>query len=83
MIRNGLAHSQQLYLLQVRQSQFSILMMDVDENQTSPLSVELQTLSTLVEQSPEALASGSQDIQNAAIQAAKHIFDLCMPNSFL
>lgn len=59
---------------------YFIPIMDVDETQTPLLPVELQTLSTLLEQSPEALASGSQEIQHAAIQAAKHIFDFCMSN---
>lgn len=57
--------------------------MDVDETQMPPLPIELEGLSTVLEQSLEALASGSQEIQNAAIQAARHIFDLCMLNSCL
>ena len=37
---------------------------------------ELNNLSTLVEKSPERLASGSEDFRLAALQAAKYVFDM-------
>lgn len=37
----------------------------------------LAELSRTVEKNPEDLYSGSSDIQNAALQAAKFVFDLC------
>lgn len=43
----------------------------------SSIPTEFQQLSTLLEESPESLASGNPDIQNAALNATKYIFDLC------
>lgn len=37
---------------------------------------ELNNLSILVEKSPERLASGSEDLRLAALQAAKYVFDM-------
>lgn len=42
----------------------------------TPTIPELSNLTKAVER-PENLASGSQEIQNAALGAAKYIFDLC------
>ena len=36
----------------------------------------LALLSTRLDQSPESLATGNADIQLAALQAAKYVFDL-------
>ncbi|CAL1715634.1 unnamed protein product [Somion occarium] len=43
-----------------------------------PLPVELQSLSIRLEDSPEALATGDKDLQVAALQAAKYVFDLAL-----
>ncbi|KAF8973955.1 U3 small nucleolar ribonucleoprotein complex, subunit Mpp10 [Flammula alnicola] len=43
---------------------------------SSELPPEFQKLSTLLEDSPETLALGNQEIQAAALNAVKHIFDL-------
>ena len=42
-----------------------------------PLPLELQSLSNLLEEYPETLALGNQDIQATALNATKYTFDLC------
>ena len=39
---------------------------------------ELETLSNLVEETPEKFASGSEEIRAAALSAAKFVYDLGM-----
>lgn len=48
-----------------------------DVAETRQLLPQLKTLSDLVEDHPECFASGSQDVQAAALDAAKFVFDLC------
>ena len=50
----------------------------LDGEQAFGMPLEFQKLSTLLEDCPETLASGNLDIQTVALNAAKHIFDLCM-----
>ena len=40
------------------------------------LPLELLDLSTRLEQQPEALATGDEELQIAALKAAKHVFDM-------
>lgn len=45
---------------------------------------KLAKLSTCVDEQPESLVTGSKDIQLAALQAAKYVFDLgTVPLGFL
>lgn len=46
-------------------------------NPDVPLPPELQNLSNLLEESPETLALGNQELQAAALNATKYAFDLC------
>ena len=46
-------------------------------NPDVPLPSELQNLSNLLEECPETLALGNQELQAAALNAAKYVFDLC------
>ena len=39
---------------------------------------ELSSLSSAIEANPESFATGDKDIQDAALAAAKYIFDLSM-----
>ena len=48
-----------------------------DNSNDVVLPPELQSLSTLLDESPESLASGNAAIQAAALNATKHTFDLC------
>lgn len=41
------------------------------------LPLELQSLSNLLEEFPETLALGNQDLEAIALNAAKYAFDLC------
>lgn len=55
---------------------------DIQTNETDiskdvVLPPDLQTLSALLDESPESLAIGNSAIQTAALNATKHIFDLC------
>lgn len=49
----------------------------MDGSQDVSLPLELQSLSNLLEESPETLASGNQDLQASALNATKYTFDLC------
>ena len=49
--------------------------MDSD-TETFELPSELSKLSSLLEEKPESLASGDKEIEEAALAAAKYIFDL-------
>ena len=40
------------------------------------LPIELGHLASLIDEKPEAYASGDKDIQDAALAAAKYIFDM-------
>lgn len=40
------------------------------------LPLELLNLSTHLEKKPEALATGDEELQIAALKAAKHVFDM-------
>ncbi len=42
------------------------------------LPADFRQLSTLLEDSPETLASGNPEIRNAALNPTKYIFDFCM-----
>ena len=42
----------------------------------STLPEQLLELSSCIDERPEALATGSKDLQVAALQAAKYVFDL-------
>ncbi|PPQ88642.1 hypothetical protein CVT25_010218 [Psilocybe cyanescens] len=46
------------------------------DSQDLTLPPQLQKLSTLLDESPESLASGDSELYAAALDAAKHIFDL-------
>lgn len=46
-------------------------------NPDVPLPSELQNLSNLLEECPETLASGNQELQTTALNATKYVFDLC------
>lgn len=48
-------------------------MTDVEDIQLPP---ELSNLSTIVDASPEVLATGSSDLQSTALNATKFIYDL-------
>ncbi|KAF8168067.1 U3 small nucleolar ribonucleoprotein complex, subunit Mpp10 [Crassisporium funariophilum] len=50
----------------------------MDVNQDNSLPVELRTLSILLEESPEGLATGSQDLHAAALNAARYVFDVSL-----
>ncbi len=39
---------------------------------------QLENLSKLIGEKPEALATGSEDLQNAALHATKFVYDLGM-----
>jgi predicted solute-binding protein len=56
-------------------SSFYCLLMD--GNLDVPLPLELQSLSNLLEEFPETLALGNQELQAAALNATKYAFDLC------
>jgi U3 small nucleolar RNA-associated protein MPP10 len=49
----------------------------MDSSPDIPLPLELQSLSDLLEECPETLALGSQDLQATALNATKYAFDLC------
>ena len=46
-------------------------------NPDVPLPSELQNLSNLLEECPETLALGNQELQATALNATKYAFDLC------
>ncbi|KAF7791831.1 hypothetical protein EIP86_002855 [Pleurotus ostreatoroseus] len=48
----------------------------------SPLPEQLLKLSSCIDERPEALATGSKDLQVAALQAAKYVFDLALQSEF-
>jgi len=50
----------------------------MDDIQTESLPVELEKLTNLLDTRPECLATGDSEIAQAALDAAKYIFDLCM-----
>ena len=49
----------------------------MDGNSDVPLPLELQNLSNLLEEFPETLALGNQELQLTALNATKYAFDLC------
>lgn len=53
------------------------------EHEARKLHHTLQTLATLIDEKPESLASGSQVVRDAALDATQFIFDLCMSPTFL
>lgn len=55
---------------------FFILLL-MDGNPDAPLPPELQNLSNLLEECPETLALGNQELQATALNATKYAFDLC------
>ena len=54
----------------------SSFMNDENEHAEAELPTELNRLVSLIDEKPEAFASGDKDIQDAALAAAKYIFDL-------
>lgn len=46
--------------------------------QESSLPPQLESLSKLIAEQPEALATGADDLRRTALEAAKYIFDLGM-----
>lgn len=44
----------------------------------SALPPQLESLSKLIAEQPEALATGAEDLRRTALEAAKYIFDLGM-----
>lgn len=51
------------------------------EEEEIELPAELAALSTRLDERPESLATGNKDIQVAALQAAKYVFDLGMQST--
>jgi len=49
-----------------------------ESRQDLDLTTSLQKLSVILEEHPESLALGSSDIRAAALEATKHIFDICV-----
>ena len=49
----------------------------MDGNPDVTLPPELQSLSNLLEEFPESLALGNQELQATALNATKYAFDLC------
>lgn len=49
----------------------------MDGNPDVPLPLELQSLSNFLEEYPESLALGNQELQTTALNATKYAFDLC------
>lgn len=49
----------------------------MDSSTDVPLPLEFQGLSNLLEEFPETLALGNQDLQATALNATKYAFDLC------
>ena len=54
-----------------------------NSNNDAELPAELGRLASLIDEKPEAYATGDKDIQDAALAAAKYIFDMSESASFL